>query len=186
MNRQVLRTVCSRSKKRRDCAGYSLIELTVTISLSSIIMGMVLTTMVSLFQCDQNFNERFAYRTEFHRLSSSIRSDIHQAAEMDWDASTQTLHLNGPDQVKIQYQFTDGSGLRTITLTDNSIKQIRYLCRDSFTWSCEPSNANEGVLVKFKILNSQPTDRSSKKHSLPQLHHEIVATVGRGLDYLGE
>ncbi len=154
--------------------GYSLIELLVVMSLSAVLTGIIVAAMASLLRYDRHITEHVEQRNELQRLAATIRADLHQATDFQWNAAENTFELELPEQ-HIRYQVIEGRWMRLAGEASNPTRRTAYALSESFECHCEPATARQGARVMIKFNNATNQER-------PALRREIIATLGRDHD----
>jgi hypothetical protein len=92
----------------------TLIEVTVVVALSSIVMGIVISLTVALKQKDRAMRA-FAVESErLSELSETLRTDVRRANDLSRPADTM-LVMSSPNNSQIQYELTASGCRRTVT-----------------------------------------------------------------------
>jgi len=156
------------------------------ISLSAVLTGTVIATIASLFRFDNHITQHVEERTELQRLSDSVRLDLHQATDLQWDNTEQILNLKQPKQQNIRYQITEGRWVRIADQEGVSTKRRSYGLSESFRCSCEPATALQGTPVRVWFESNRDDENNPAGQSRPEMQCEIITTVGRNFDLLSE
>jgi len=151
--------------------GYSLIEVLVVLSLGAVLTGIIVAAMASLLRYDRHITQHVEQRTELQRLTATIRADLHQATDFQWNAAEQTFQLELPEQ-PIRYQVIEGRWMRLAGEASNPTRRTAYALSESFRCHCEPAIASQGARVVIEFNDKGNQER-------PSLRREIIATLGR-------
>lgn len=176
----------SSSLNKPICHGYSLIEVVVVISLSSFLTGIVAVAMASLLGLDRNITQHVEDRTELQQLAVSIRSDVHQATDFQWDAAEQTFKLELPGPQSIRYQIIGGRWMRFVEQEGDSTIRTAYQLSESFQCYCEPTTGTRGARVRIKFNSILDGADDQDGQAKPALQCEIISTIGRDYDLLSK
>jgi prepilin-type N-terminal cleavage/methylation domain-containing protein len=93
--------------KRQACRfrrAMTLVEVMVVVSLSSVLLGVVITVAVGLQQWDSRFREHAVHGDQLARLAEAIRSDIRQATDVSLPGKD-VLAIAAANGIKISYEI---------------------------------------------------------------------------------
>lgn len=107
-------------------SGYTLAEMLVVIVLTSTIMGTMTVTLFSLNRADQRVRDDLTQQIQLQRMIQTLRSDVHQAVEMELERSRDSLALSMRDGLQIRFQL-EGECLQREVKQDG-----RTIARDEF------------------------------------------------------
>ncbi|GAM69217.1 hypothetical protein JCM19236_5530 [Vibrio sp. JCM 19236] len=125
--------------------GYSLIELAITLSISSILLLSVSTLLVGLHQQTLSELKRVQLLLQAHQINELIRTEFFKAG---FKVSAATSHI--PAGIGVSYLGDSGYERLAVHLEDNKLK----LCRDSNpTYSSITSVCDE--VSNFSMLNDK-------------------------------
>jgi prepilin-type N-terminal cleavage/methylation domain-containing protein len=121
-----------RLQQRRDDAGFSMIEMAVTVMVFSIVMVVVFGTVLNVLSASTTFKERTQEQADTRLAIDTLVRDLRQAytgkvAPMNSIVTMQagTISFYSPDQVPdfhlrlITYKLTAGSLTRSVTTSTN-------------------------------------------------------------------
>ena len=156
--------------------GVSLVETMIAIVIGSVLSGIAVATMASLFQLDRATSHHRAQRAAFHQISTTLRKDLHRAIDCRWNADSRRLVLLQPQQQKVEYALTMGRWVRIASEPDHRPVTTSYRLDAACQWSCQPLEAKQGTLVRIRFGTPAMSGPSGSR---PALRCAVVAVVGR-------
>ena len=151
--------------------GFTLIEMAVVVTLTSVVLTLSAATIITLFRVERQFASDAAQDFAVSRLASHWRADAHQATAAKIDSGCE---LSLPDGRTIRYSFASPAVVREVRRG----KDIEH--RDSFVltrrsvaeFSLELSGAREIV-----HLSVEPAKIPERAHATPVRPVSIAAAV---------
>ncbi len=130
----------------RNRPGVTLIEVSVALSILSIVWLCITTTLYTLHRADRRQRDELQGEQSLNRFALRLRSETHSAhaATLDVDDDgTERLTLSFFDERNVRYHFSNGAIHRTVTQNEAT------LSRDTFAINC--------VGVKWELVELDAT-----------------------------
>lgn len=157
--------------KARIRAGKTLIELSVVVVITAVIMMLAAVTMTTLFRVKAQFTGDTAQDVSIARLASRLRTDAHGAvAATVADGCSLAL----ADGRSIHYAFALPAVTREVRRGDQLEHRDAFLLPRRATASFATTSAADGQLLRLAI-GAEPLP--SRAHAVPPRPLEIVAAV---------
>ena len=142
-------------KSRRS--GKSLIEMLILISLTSVVLGIVSTTLVALFKTDRQVRRDVQQQTTLARLGSRFRTDAHAARSCQID---KTCDLTLADGRVIRYSFEGQRLSREVRRRDAIEHRDAFVLPDTAAVGFDKPASHAGRLVRLSITAQEPSDKA--------------------------
>jgi prepilin-type N-terminal cleavage/methylation domain-containing protein len=161
----------SRSKNRPPRSGFTLIELAVVVTLTSVVLTLSAATIITLFRVERQFAGDAAQDFALARLASHWRADAHQATTAKMDAGCELILPGGRT---IRYTFASPAVIREVRRGDQLEHRDAFVLtrRSVAEFSVEPSG--DGKIVQLMVEPAQIPERA---HSTPVRPLTIAAAV---------
>src|SRR5687768_4234832 len=101
-------------QRRMDRPAFTLIEMLVVVTLSSIVMGVIVVVFVALIQKDRQVQLFGVHNERQGDLAEMIRTDIRAADDVSLAAQT-VLLIEAPDRRQTRYELTAGGCRRIVS-----------------------------------------------------------------------
>lgn len=102
----------TRRRRSRHCHGFTLIETTVAIGVTTMILAVVFAAVATVLRATQSGTRHLAECAAVGRLGRMFRDDVRAAVTASADATTngatRRLVLELPDEQRIEYRVADG------------------------------------------------------------------------------
>lgn len=162
----------------RHSNGFTLIEVMVSISVSSVLMVLSMGIVHRVLNLESNSRDQARVSRSLQRLSHDFRNDVHQAVDARQDQES-LLILSLADESQITYRVLNEYVLREQVLDESTTQREYYnLPVDaavSFTELDSPSRLEISVSRDLKLVGIAPR---------PLLH--IVVEAGRLVRLAGQ
>jgi len=130
----------------------SLIEVMVAATLSSILLGVVISLAVRLQQWDRQFRNSGVRSSNAERLTESLRSDIRNAKEVSL-ADKSNIALTTVDHQEIHYELLPDGCQRTVKRAENATESHdSFIIGSSGSWHVErdASGRRSAIIASFE------------------------------------
>jgi prepilin-type N-terminal cleavage/methylation domain-containing protein len=148
-------------QRRMDRPAFTLIEMLVVVTLSSIVMSVIVAVFVALIQKDRQV-QRFGIHNERQGdLTEMIRTDIRAADDVSLAAQT-VLLIEAPDKRQTRYELTAGGCKRIVS--QPGMKKPRldfYAIGPAIAWSLKQGPAGRRPLYIASLHRSTKTNKQS-------------------------
>jgi type II secretory pathway component PulJ len=136
-----------------------LVEVMVVVALASLMLGVVISLLVSLKERDRNIQYHGVRGEQLMRLAETIRSDVRRAAEVSLPAAT-SLRIVGSGVPEIRYE-SDGKGCRRVAAVpgQQGMAPELYAIGAARNWTLERDESGQRPLIKI-TLRLVPTDQA--------------------------
>ena len=98
------------SKARRRCAGFSVIEVALVVTMLSILLGMIVVFLQGMLSAQHAGGERLAMGQSMMRLADQFRQDVHAASNAPPQGTA--IELIGPDGANTTYAVKEKQLIR--------------------------------------------------------------------------
>jgi type II secretory pathway pseudopilin PulG len=136
--------------------GKSLIEMLILISLTSVVLGIVSTTLVALFKTDRQVRRDLVQLTTLARLGSRFRTDAHAARSCQID---KTCDLTLADGRLIRYSFEGQRLSREVRRGDAIEHRDAFVLPDTAAVGFDKPATHGGRLVRLSITAQERSDK---------------------------
>ena len=163
--------------------GWTLIEVVISIALTSVITGMVVTLLTTLLEFDRRSTELQNESTSFARLADQFRSDVRAASSIQQEAVTeeetlQRITLSLSQDTRVVYQQQGDRLLRTFYQGEQPSGQESYDLPESAQVRLHESPTAVGEVATLMLdypLRQEP--ESKRRQRL------ITSALGRDLGW---
>lgn len=167
------------TKQRRLHHGMTLVETVVLIAVSSVLTGIVVTGMASLFRFNSTTSNHAVTQIQLQQLSNRLRSDIHQARIADWDEASSSLRLDFGDSRVIEYHQESSRWVRVETISDAEPVATPFGLDDSFYCQCQSSKITAGEVLRISFNNLPPGKAEQQSRTERAQRLDVVAVIAR-------
>lgn len=168
-----------KTQRNRSRRGFTLIETLVLISVSSVLTGIVVTGMASLFRYNRTTNAHAVTQIQLRQLATTLRADVHQANAARWDDASNTLRLEMDTSHTVEYRVSETRWVRIETLRDAKAVTTAFGIDDSFHCDGLPQQLQRGDVLRLSLSN-QPSNQVDKpEQTVRTQRYDLVALVGR-------
>jgi type II secretory pathway component PulJ len=137
-------------------SGKTLIEMLILISLTSVILGIVATTLIALFKTDRQVRRDLEQQTTLARLGSRFRTDAHAAKSCQID---KTCDLALPDGRVIRYSLEGQRLSREVRRNGTVEHRDAFVLADTAAVRFEQPATQGGRLVRLSIAAKEFSDK---------------------------
>jgi hypothetical protein len=156
--------------------GMMLVEVSVAVALSTIVLGLVVTVAIALKQMDRRMQTRTVERQRQLELAELIRTDVRLAAEVVLP-SEESLVVRSAEGRETRYEIASDGIRRTIQLPDGkTIGNDRFAIHFAEAWETQRDESGRRPLVMV-TLRRQLADTSHAAKPIP-----FVAYAALGAD----
>ena len=165
-----------RMPSARARSGISIVEITVAVSLSSIVLGLVVSLAIALQQMDRRMQHRGIEREQQLRLVESIRIDIRRAADVA-SPGDDMLVVRLANKGRSEYVIRNGEINRTV-ISDGGdvIRKESFGIRAAESWSTERDDSGGRPLITISLKRG-----AIKKAHQTGMPFMVVAVLGADL-----
>jgi prepilin-type N-terminal cleavage/methylation domain-containing protein len=157
---------------------YTLVELLVVLTITSLVLTSVAVALTSLFRAEGNIRDR-VNRAEIHaRLGFQLRSDAHRAsavAPLPGENAPHGFVLSGPDGLRVEYRTGAERVVRTVSRGDQIAHRDSFRLADQRRAEYEITGPPDRLLVSILIRHDPSAGRFPDNASADP---RIVAAVG--------
>ena len=162
-------------------AGWTLIEMLLTVTVMSALTGVAVKTMGAMLRSERNGAEHVARLTGLSRLARQFRADVHDATSVELKSSEKPnllLLLTLDDTHQIQYDVYP-TGLQRTARSPNQPPKTEFWRLPQTQFQCVQS-AEGSQMVTLVVTSSDPAV-AKVKASAPVLQKELRfdAALGR-------
>jgi hypothetical protein len=163
---------------RRDTRNaLMLVEVMVVVTLTSIMMGVVISLMIGLQRWDQSFRDRAVQSEQLARLAESVRTDIRSGADVSLPG-THVLQITGQGRGAARYELEAEGCRRVVELPENQATRSEFFAVGRVTsWKLERGPIGRRPLIIVTLDRLSPDDDTARR--LPPLL--IYAALGADL-----
>jgi hypothetical protein len=163
---------------RRDTRNaLMLVEVMVVVTLTSIMMGVVISLMIGLQRWDQSFRDRAVQSEQLARLAESVRTDIRSGADVSLPA-TRILQTTGQGRGATRYELEAEGCRRIVELPENQATRSEFFAVGPVTsWKLERGPIGRRPLIIVTLDRFAP-DNDTAPRLAPLL---IYAALGADL-----
>ena len=153
----------------------SLVEVMVVVTLSSILLGVVISLAVSLQQWDRRFRDHGVRSDQTARLAEAIRADVRRATDVSLPAK-EILSVAAHDQQEIRYELRPEGCRRTVQHAGGPPERSElFTIGPAESWQLERGTPGRHSAVVVSI--ERPIAVEAKSGSTP---FYVYAAVGGG------
>lgn len=163
------RTTTQFARNRR---GFSLIEMTVVIAVSSVLLGIVVSYIIALKQWDRNARSKSLRGMQMLALAESLRTDIRGGSDVLLSVEGPLVIMAGTG-VQMRYEFRDEGCVRTVVTADVKTPDSEAGRRDLFAvggggrWKVERKETGRRPLIEVTVEPSASENQSKESWSPP-------------------
>lgn len=168
--------------------GVSLVELLVTMSFASIVLGMGIGTLHLLLRTDKALTDALWRSQTVSQVSKTFRSDIHAARNITSEQPAEEQAANEPASPVVSLQLAEGHFVRYSidknTLFRKELKADKTLREERFRFSpgtvisIETDHPKTAALV-IQSINPSTKERHQTPTNVPKRELKIEAVKGR-------
>jgi len=155
----------SSSRRHGKRFGISLIETGAAIAIIAVLSGVVVSGIVAILKYNRSTNRHWDAQTAMQQMMTTIRTDIHQATSLRWDADDQSVRLELPEQQHIEYRRLDSRWVRRATFEGAGPVTTSFGLNSEFRCTCRATNVEQGKLARLRFTNkpvaAEPAHRTA-------------------------
>lgn len=148
---------------RRPARGFSLIEVLVVVTLSTVVVGTAISLLIGMQQWDRRFRGRGVECERLLELAETLRADIRSAAAVTSPAAEELLIEFG-DGSEARYSL-DGRGCtRSVESVDAAGQRTElYAIGNTLKWNLDRDTSGRRPLIHVTVERSGETPRSPRR-----------------------
>jgi prepilin-type N-terminal cleavage/methylation domain-containing protein len=155
--------------------GMTLVEVSVAVAVSALLLGIAVSLMVRLQRWDLRFRDDATTNSQVALLGETIRGDIRAATDVAL-ASEHALIITGPNQRQMRYELTSPGCQRIVEQpVGKEERRELYRLQPELVWTLDSTAGSTGpnILVTLEQRSSDPTGKNMVR---------LVASANRGAD----
>jgi type II secretory pathway pseudopilin PulG len=137
----------------------TLVEVMVSVAVTSILAGVVLSLLVGLRDWDRSMRRRSVYNEQLARLGETLRTDIRRASEIALPMA-RAIVIRSTNEQEIRYELSADGCRRMVTIPgDPTPRTDVFAVGPTTSWTLEPGPSGRRPLFAVTLHRARPNDK---------------------------